>query len=107
MLICYLNTLRMGEFRLPSLFQVGRYKVFFWSNENNEPLHVHIGIGKPTSNATKIWITSTGGCILANNGSKIPIKELNELMEIITAQFFLICGVWKEHFKINDIKFYC
>lgn len=107
MLTYYLNMLRMGELKLPSLFQIGRYKVFFWSNENNEPLHVHIGIGKPTSNATKIWITSTGGCIVANNSSKIPTKELNELMEIIAAQFFLICSAWKDHFKINDIKFYC
>ena len=42
---------------MPSIFTIGGYTVFFWSNENNEPIHVHIGRGKPTSNATKIWIT--------------------------------------------------
>jgi len=51
----------MEGFILPSLFQIGGYKVFFWSNENNEPIHVHIAKGKPTSNATKVWITSLGG----------------------------------------------
>lgn len=71
--------LRMGEFRLPSIFTVSGYKVFFWSNENGEPIHVHIAKGKPTSNATKVWLTKSGGCILANNGSNIPQKELNEL----------------------------
>lgn len=55
--------LKAEEIKLPSLFQIGGYKVFFWSNENNEPIHVHVGKGKPSSNATKIWITSAGGCM--------------------------------------------
>lgn len=53
---------------------VSGYKVYFWSNENNEPIHVHIAKGKPTSNGTKIWLTRTGGCILASNGSDISKK---------------------------------
>ncbi|MBQ8813590.1 MAG: DUF4160 domain-containing protein [Lachnospiraceae bacterium] len=32
---------------MPSLFTVSGYKVYFWSNENNEPIHVHISKGKP------------------------------------------------------------
>ena len=70
---------RMEEFKLPKLFTVSGYMVYFWSNEEGEPIHVHISKGKPSPNATKIWITRTGGCIVANNGSKIPNKELNEL----------------------------
>ena len=78
----------MEGFRLPSLFTVSGYKVYFWSNENGEPIHVHISKGKPSPIATKIWLTKTGGCILASNGSEIPKKELNELMDFISAQFF-------------------
>jgi len=52
--IYYLNMQKTGELTLPSLFQIGSYKVFFWSNENNEPIHVHVGKGKPSSNSTKI-----------------------------------------------------
>jgi hypothetical protein len=92
---------------LPSLFQVGSYRVFFWSNENNEPIHVHIGKGKPSSNATKLWLTTKGGCIVANNNSKIPRHELLELQEVIAAQFFYIVGEWKEHFQVDTVKFYC
>ena len=99
--------LQMEEFILPSLFMVSGYKVYFWSNENNEPIHVHVSKGKPTSNGTKIWLTRTGGCILASNGSGISKRELNELMEFISAQFFLICAEWKKFFLIDDIKFYC
>lgn len=34
--------LRMEEFRLPKLFMVSGYNVYFWSNENDEPIHVHV-----------------------------------------------------------------
>ena len=33
------------------------YCIYFWSNENNEPIHVHISKGVQTENATKFWIT--------------------------------------------------
>lgn len=98
---------RMEEFRLPKLFMVSGYTVYFWSRENDEPIHVHVSKGKPSANATKIWLTRSGRCILASNGSKISSKELNELMEFISAQFFLICAKWKEAFVTDEIKFYC
>ena len=62
---------------LPSLFTVSGYLVYFWANENNEPIHVHVSKGKPVASSTKIWLTKDGGCILASNGSKIPSKDLN------------------------------
>ena len=80
--------LKMEGFKLPKLFMVSGYSVYFWSDENNEPIHVHVAKGIPTSNATKIWLTKSGDCILASNGSKISNKELNELME------FIICSVF-------------
>ncbi|MCL2772247.1 MAG: DUF4160 domain-containing protein [Oscillospiraceae bacterium] len=92
---------------MPSLFQVRNYRVFFWSNENNEPIHVHIGVGKPLSNSTKIWLTSKGGCIISNNNSRIHQHDLNELLEIISAQYFFICTAWKDHFKVDTINYYC
>ena len=99
----------MEGFKLPKLFMVSGYSVYFWSDESDplEPIHVHVAKGKPTPNATKIWLTKSGGCILASNGSKISNKELNELMEFISAQFFLICAKWKQAFVTEDIKFYC
>lgn len=93
--------------RLPSLFTIGSYKIFFWSNENNEPIHVHITKGQPNANATKVWLTKNGGCIVANNKERIADRELNELLEIIQAQYFMICTEWKKHFKVEEISYYC
>ena len=86
------------------------YKIYFWSNENNEPIHIHISKGNPNPNSTKVWLTQAGGCILANNKSKIPQNDLNKLLDIISKHYFLIIFKWKEYYHINDIKeikFYC
>ena len=44
---------------------------------------------------------------MASNGSKIPQATLNELVDIVSAQFFLICAKWKELFAVDEIEFYC
>ena len=93
--------------KLPSLFTVSGYRVFFGSNEEGEPIHVHVCKGKPSPNATKLWLTKSGRCIVASNGSGIPEKELRELTEFISAQFFMISAKWKEFFVTDEIKFYC
>ena len=41
---------RMEELKLPNLFEISGYKIFFWSNENFEPIHIHISKGKPSKN---------------------------------------------------------
>ena len=92
---------------MPSIFELYGYKVFFWSNENSEPIHVHISKGRPVPNSTKVWLTKRGGCILANNNTKIPDKDLNSIMETIASNYFYIISKWKETYQLDDVKFYC
>ena len=92
---------------MPSIFKIGSYVVFFWSNEQNEPIHVHISEGKPHPNATKIWLTKSGGCFIAHNKSKIPADVLNKALEVISAHYFMLCRAWKEFFNMDTVKFYC
>lgn len=86
------------------------YKIYFWSNENGEPIHVHVSKGTPSKNSTKIWITKSGNCILENNKSRIPKNELNLLMKIIAKHYFIIISKWVEYYRlksIDDVNFYC
>lgn len=92
---------------MPKIFTIKGYIVYFWSNENDEPVHVHVAKGAPRPNATKIWLTKSGGCVLAKKQDDVAQKDLNELMEIIAAQHFLICLQWKQHHRVDTIKFYC
>lgn len=70
---------------MPQLLRIGPYIVYFWSNENNplEPVHVHIAEGRATSDATKLWITSTGKAIVCNNNSQIPDRVLRKIVRVI------------------------
>ena len=66
---------------MPQVFKIGQYWVYFWANENEplEPIHVHVSPGMPQENATKIWITRRGKCLLSNNRSRIP-RRMKQLM---------------------------
>lgn len=82
---------------MPQISRVLGYLIFFWSNENNEPIHVHVCRGKPSADATKIWLESEP--LLEHNKSQIPAKDLNRIMKWLAANRDLIIGKWKEHFE--------
>lgn len=103
----YSTLLPRAVLALPKLFRFGSYVIYFWSNENNEPIHVHVCIGTPTANATKIWLTREGGTVIANNGSNIPAHELSKIRRVIAAQTFIIREKWKQCFNVDTVKYYC
>ena len=92
---------------MPQVFKIGSYWVYFWSNENDplEPVHVHVAQGAPTANATKIWISSAGGCYLCNNNSHIPSRTLRNIMLIIEARSAEVIEKWISHF--GSATYYC
>lgn len=92
---------------MPRLFRIGKYIIYFWSNENLplEPVHVHISEGIQKANATKIWITSTGKALICNNNSKIPANALKNMLRMIEANSEEIIAAWKNFF--GEVKFYC
>ena len=73
---------------MPRVFKIGSYWIYFWSNEGRplEPVHVHVTEGKPTANATKIWLTREGKCILEHNNSNIKENHLKNIMRVIENQ---------------------
>ena len=84
---------------LPTLFEIYGYRVFFWSNETGEPVHVHVCKGKPTANATKIWLPPESNPILANNNSNIPDKELKRILKMVALNRDSIIAQWYDYFK--------
>ena len=104
---------------MPQIFRIGPYIVYFWSNEEGEPIHVrvskgneplepvhvHIAEGRATSNATKVWITSTGKALLSHNSSKISAQILNSMIRVIEANSEEIIEKWLSHF--GEIRYFC
>ena len=68
---------------------------------------MHISKGNPTSNSTKVWLTKSGGTIVANNKSEIPINDLKKILKVINDNYFLILAKWKNYFEGQEFKFYC
>ena len=58
-------------------------------------------------NATKIWLTKCGDCILSNNNSRIPENDLSKILKSIRYNFFYIVSEWKEFYGIDEVSFYC
>ena len=85
---------------MSSLFRLFGYVIFFWSNEGT-----HVAKGVPNASATKIWITEAGGCIVANNNSKIPTKTLNAIVDVLESRSSYIIAQWNDLFE--ESKFYC
>ena len=92
---------------MPQVFRIGRYWVYFQANEGNplEPVHVHVAEGSPTANATKVWITRAGKCLLCNNNSRIPERTLKNILEIIEARSAEVIQKWHEFF--GEDRYFC
>ena len=78
---------------MPQVFVILGYIVYFWSNENDEPIHVHVCKGSPQKDATKVWITEDGP-VLEHNKSKIPKKDLKRILAWIVMNDELIIKKW-------------
>ena len=83
---------------MPQVFVILGYIVYFWSNENDEPIHVHVCKGSPQKDATKVWITDDGP-VLEHNKSKIPKKDLKRILAWIAMNDELIIKKWQFHFS--------
>ena len=92
---------------MPQLLRIGPYTFYFWSNESVplEPVHIHIVEGRPTPDATKVWITATGRALLCHNKSKIPERVLNRLLRVVEANAGEFVQAWREHF--GNARFFC
>lgn len=92
---------------MPTILRIGRYVIYFWSNENNprEPVHVHVAVRHAVANATKLWITKDGKVLIANNNSMIPAWDLNGIIDIIEKRSDEIIEAWIDSF--GEIKYFC
>ncbi|MBQ9512036.1 MAG: DUF4160 domain-containing protein [Lachnospiraceae bacterium] len=74
------------------------YSFFFWSNENNEPPHIHVCKGKPRENATKFWIRDDE-VVMEHNKSNIPANDLRKIQMYLSLNKKDIIYEWYRHFK--------
>ena len=89
---------------MPVYLRTAGYKIYFWSNEINEPIHFHVTKGNPSENDTKIWLLSNGSFQLSHNKGNIPQKDLSRIFAVMESYYFSFIDFWKSYF--GEIKFY-
>ncbi len=82
---------------MPVYLRFRGWYVFFWSNEQSEPIHFHIAEGKPGQNSTKVWILKNRSMRLQNNNSKVPSKVLSEIIMLMQLSIEEYEELWKSY----------
>lgn len=67
------------------------YAFYFFSNENNEPMHVRKGDG-----LVKYWLEPVS---LADDNGRMKVQEVRRSEELVKANRARIVKAWNEYFK--------
>ena len=78
---------------MPTVFEINGYKFFFYSNENNEPIHIHISTGNASA---KYWIEPG---ILEEYSYGFKVSERREIKKLVKEHNQAISHAWNEFFK--------
>lgn len=77
---------------MPTIMQIGQYRFFFFSNENQEPAHIHIKSGE---NEAKFWLDPVR--LATNHGFRA--RELNEIERLVAQHQQQFLEAWSEYFS--------
>lgn len=77
---------------MPTILRIRGYRFFFFSNERNEPAHIHVESG---DNYAKFWLNPLG---LAKSVG-YNAQEIRQLRELVQKNLDLFKEKWNEYFS--------
>ena len=77
---------------MPTVLRIDGYRFFFYSNENNEPAHIHVEKGDAEG---KIWLEPS---ISVAYFEGFNSREQNDIMQITRENFPVYILKWYEYF---------
>jgi hypothetical protein len=75
-----------------TVLRVGRYRFYFFSNESEEPPHIHVKAG---DDEAKYWVEPIG--LSVNHG--FNAKERNEIEQLVDEHQEEFLEAWNEYFS--------
>lgn len=78
---------------MPTVLFINGFRFFFYSNENNEPVHIHVN--KAEANG-KIWLEPSISIAYMYGFNK---SEEKEILHITTANYQQFKNKWNEYFN--------
>jgi hypothetical protein len=80
---------------VPTVFREGPYRLFFYSADRNEPVHVHV---ERDTGRAKFWLDPVR---LARSGG-FSAAELRDVERLVVANQPRLVEKWNEYFSISD-----
>jgi len=80
---------------MPTVLFVQGWRFFFYSNEGNEPMHLHAVKGEAEC---KYWLHADRFDIVEEFEHNCTPRLRREVRQIIFEHFDRICAAWREHF---------
>ena len=81
---------------MPSVLFIHGWRLFFYSNEGNEPIHIHAEKGDMEC---KFWLIEEEIEIVESYSYNLTPSAKKEVKKIIYYNFELIIDSWNQHFK--------
>lgn len=78
---------------MPTVFEISGYRFFFYGNENNEPIHIHISRGNAEP---KYWLKPD---INEAYCYGFKVSERREIKRLVKENTDEIVEKWNEYFK--------
>jgi hypothetical protein len=78
---------------MPTVLRIEGYRFFFYSNENNEPPHVHVEKGDAEG---KIWLEPSVSVAYFVGFST---REQSDIMQIARENYLVFIQKWYEYFS--------
>jgi hypothetical protein len=75
---------------MPTVLRIGRYRFFFFSNEGNEPPHIHV---KAAGDEAKFWLDPVQ--LAANYG--FNTREITEIERLVSKHQEVLLEAWHDH----------
>src|SRR5205823_11559134 len=76
---------------VPTVLRIGRYRFFFYSNEGNEPRHIHVDAG---DDGAKFWLDPVS--LASNHGFRA--RALNDIEQLVIEHRQLFVEAWDDYF---------
>ena len=77
---------------VPTVYREGGFRFFFWSDERNEPPHIHARSGAAYA---KVWL---GPPVTLAESHDCSPREIRVVLEVMTARRAMMEQAWHEHF---------
>lgn len=78
--------------QVPTVFSRDGFRFFFYSNEGNEPVHIHVEYGE---GCAKYWMLPS---VRLNYAEGFTRREIRRMTELVEKNQELILKKWEEYF---------